>query len=90
MFVSTGVCGRYVVCIFLYDSNSCIDWYVCLQGKAAETATNVFYHITYEGGVDWDALSDDTGTHPSNPLPIPTQPNQNLTETYLKPNWNLA
>ncbi|KAG8098122.1 hypothetical protein GUJ93_ZPchr0013g33768 [Zizania palustris] len=30
------------------------------RGKAAEDATNVFYHYTYEGNVDIDAVSDPT------------------------------
>lgn len=30
------------------------------RGKAAEEATNVFYHYTYEGSVDIDSISDPT------------------------------
>jgi hypothetical protein len=28
------------------------------QGPTAVEANNLFYHLTYEGGVDWDTVSD--------------------------------
>ena len=40
------------------------------RGKEAETACNVFYHLTYEGAVDLDRIQDPTqlkvccGLHP--------------------------